>query len=79
MNKELVAWGDILQHKDEIPHDIDTLMNVKGMIEQTQKHGKTHRAVSLIELNELSKVIDEQLSTLKLPQTASQIGSPQLA
>jgi hypothetical protein len=32
MNKELVAWGDIVEHKDQIPSDLSTLTEITKMI-----------------------------------------------
>jgi hypothetical protein len=36
MSKELAAWGDVLEHRDDLPKDVETLTQIKGLLEQTR-------------------------------------------
>jgi len=33
MSREMVAWGDVVDHQNDLPNDIDTLKQIKGLLE----------------------------------------------
>lgn len=77
MNRELVAWGDIVQNKDKIPQDLKTLVQIAKMIQQSKRSiSKKRTALIEIKVTELGKIIDKKLNSLRLPKTQSHIGSP---
>lgn len=88
MNNELNAWADIVEHKSVLPKDIQTLSQIKQILQaslpsmqlQSGNHAPIYPlAASFAEIKHLSSILKKKLDNLRLPKTQSRIGAPQLA
>ncbi|CAK82915.1 unnamed protein product (macronuclear) [Paramecium tetraurelia] len=73
LEQNLESWADIIDHKDDIQKDINTLKQLEVILLQVKKQTQK-KQIAPQQLKQINQVVTKKIRSLVLPQTASKIG-----
>ncbi|CAD8184679.1 unnamed protein product [Paramecium pentaurelia] len=73
LEQNLESWADIIDHKDDIQKDINTLKQLEVILLQVKKQTQKKK-IAPQQLKQINQVVTKKIKSLVLPQTASKIG-----